>query len=402
VKMFRLVKEGTRALGARKLRTFFMMLGTIVGITALTVIMAIGAGTEREVMNRVKGFGFRAIIVSAGGGRGPLGPRATTTTLREEDVEAVRDRVSGIEAMSPTAMKVGVSIKRGAAQTNALVFAIEPDWHEAWEWFTSEGAPIEAEDMASLARVCVLGTSVSRELFGEASPIGEYVQIGNVRFLVKGVLESRGTSPVGSDFDNRALVPLTTGLRRLFNQDYLSQIRILVEDPDQLEPIGEQVRKLLRECHHITPPEEDDFRVRTAADVARMVRGVSGTMSTLLTTLAGLSLIVGGIVLMNILLISVNERTAEIGLRRAIGATRRDIFTQFLAESIAITSLGMLIGAGLGFGASTLVGSMTTMKVVISWTPFALGLGFSLMVGLFFGIQPARKAARLSPVQALR
>lgn len=402
MKMFRLVKEGTRALGARKLRTFFMMLGTIVGITALTVIMAIGAGTEREVMNRVKGFGFRAIIVSAGGGRGPLGPRATTTTLREEDVEAVRDRVSGIEAMSPTAMKVGVSIKRGAAQTNALVFAIEPDWHEAWEWFTSEGAPIEAEDMASLARVCVLGTSVSRELFGEASPIGEYVQIGNVRFLVKGVLESRGTSPVGSDFDNRALVPLTTGLRRLFNQDYLSQIRILVEDPDQLEPIGEQVRKLLRERHHITPPEEDDFRVRTAADVARMVRGVSGTMSTLLTTLAGLSLIVGGIVLMNILLISVNERTAEIGLRRAIGATRRDIFTQFLAESIAITSLGMLIGVGLGFGASTLVGSMTTMKVVISWTPFALGLGFSLMVGLFFGIQPARKAARLSPVQALR
>jgi len=317
-------------------------------------------------------------------------------------VEVIRSQVDGVAAMSPTIMKGGMTVRAGAAHTQAMVFAVEPDWHEAWDWYVQQGDAISADDMSSLARVCVLGTSLARELFGDTSPVGQYVQIGNVRFLVNGVLESKGSSPMGSDMDNRALIPLTTGMRRLFNQEHLSQIRLKVKDPDQLEAIADNIRSLLRQLHQITPAEEDDFRVRSAADVAKFVRGVSGTLSTLLTALAALSLIVGGIVLMNILLISVSERTKEIALRRALGATQRDIFTQFLSESLAITLLGMLVGSVLGWAIGGWLAAFTELPVGISWQPFGLAVTSALVVGLVFGVQPARQAARLNPAGALQ
>lgn len=403
MKLIRLVKQGLHALGSHKLRTFFMMVGTLVGIAALTVIMAIGAGTERTVMKRVSVFGFRAIMVMAGGGKTfPPSGTGNVTTLRLEDVDAIRSQVAGIEAMSPTAQKSGVSFKAGAAQSQATVFAIEPDWHLAWDWDVQRGDPISAEDVASLARVCVLGQSLSQSLFDDADPVGQFVQVNNVRFQVKGVLEPKGTSPMGTDMDNRAIIPLTTGMRRLFNQEHLSQIRLKLKDDSQLEATGEKIRAILRQRHHITPPEEDDFQVRTAADVAKFVRGISGTLSTLLAVLAGLSLLVGGIVLMNIQLISVSERTKEIGLRRAVGASQRDIFHQFLAESLAVTLLGMFLGSVLGWGISAGLTAFTPMAVALSWEPFALGITAALLVGVFFGVQPARRAARLKPVEALR
>jgi putative ABC transport system permease protein len=202
--------------------------------------------------------------------------------------------------------------------------------------------------------------------------------------------------------DMRVLIPLSTGLRRLFNQQHLGQIRIKMKDDRGLEEVAGQIRALLRERHHITPPREDDFQVRSAADVAKVVRGISGLLSKLLAALAALSLLVGGVVLMNILLISVSERVKEIGLRRAVGASQRDIFIQFVAESLAITLIGMLLGSALGW---TMIGGLaafTDIPAAVSWEPFTLGLALSLAVGLFFGIQPARRAARLHPVQALR
>jgi putative ABC transport system permease protein len=398
----RIVSEGIQALGANKLRTFFMMAGTIVGIAALTVIMAMGKGTEKKVMQRVNNFGIRAIMVTAGGGKGMSPPQEGITTLRLEDLEAIRNQVSGIEVLSPGVMKRGASIKAGVSQTQTTVFAVEPEWYDAWDWYIQSGDPISAEDVSTMGRACNLGKTLSRTLFGDASPIGEYIQIGNTRFLVKGVLESKGTSPMGTDFDNRVLIPLTTGMRRFLNQDYISYIRVKLKDPKDLTEIGDKIREILHERHHITPPQEDDFAIVTAADVAKMARGISGTLSILLIALAALSLIVGGIVLMNILLISVSERVKEIGLRRALGATQADIFQQFLAESLAITLLGMIFGCTLGWGGSMLVGMLIKAPVVISWEPFALAVVFSLMVGLFFGIQPARRAARLKPVEALR
>jgi putative ABC transport system permease protein len=207
---------------------------------------------------------------------------------------------------------------------------------------------------------------------------------------------------MGDEFDRRLVIPLTTGLRRLFNQDYITNIRVKVKAPAQIEAISGEIQQLLHERHHITPPREDDFAIFSAADIAKTARGISGTLTYLLAALAGLSLLVGGIVLMNILLISVGERKKEIGLRRALGATQGDIFRQFLTESLSVTIIGMVAGSLLGWGVSIAMARLTQSPVVISWEPFALALVFALVVGVFFGVQPARRAARLKPVEALR
>ena len=398
----RIAQEGARALSANKLRTFFMMAGTIVGIAALTVIMAVGKGTEKKVMKRVTSFGTHAIMIAAGGGKGFSPPQAGITTLRLEDAEAISSQIQGIDVVASFAVKRAMPVKAGSSQVQTGVMAISPQWHEAWDWYTKEGDPITAEDIATMARVCLLGTTSAKDLFGDEDPIGQYIQIGNVRFKVKGILQTRGVSPMGDDFDTRIMIPLTTGLRRLYNQDYITNIRVKVKDTNQLVPISEEIRKLLHDRHHITPPEEDDFAIFSAAEVANTARGISGTLTILLSALAGLSLVVGGVVLMNILLISVGERTKEIGLRRAVGARRKDIFMQFLMESLAVTLIGMVLGSALGWAASVILARVTQFPGVISWEPFALALAFALVVGVFFGVQPARRAAGLHPVEALK
>lgn len=403
----RIANEGISALLANKVRTFFMMAGTIAGIAALTIIMSIGKGVEKKVMTRVAGFGTNVIMVTAGGGKGFSPPQEGITTLRMEDAGAIRAQVQGVEIVSPFAIKRDMSVKSGSSQTQTTVMAGEPSFHDAWGWYTTEGDPITDEDEATMARVCVLGKNLVKDLFGKerasaSSVIGEYVQINNIRFKVKGVLEGRGISPMGDDFDSRLLIPLSTGLRRTFNQDYITNIRVKVKDPGQLAPLGDEIRKLLHERHHITPPREDDFAIFSAAEIAKMARGVSRTLTILLIALAGLSLLVGGVVLMNILLMSVSERTKEIGLRRALGATREDILWQFLAESLAVTFLGMFLGGLFGLGVCLILGRFTKVPMALSWEPFALAIVFSCMVGIFFGNQPARRASRLHPVEALR
>ena len=402
MRAMRIAQEGARSLNAHRLRTFFMMAGTIVGVAALTVIMAVGKGTERKVMKRVNAFGTHVIAITAGGGKGFSPPQEGVTTLRPDDAEAIRAQVQGVELLNAFAMKRGMPVKAGASQSQCVVTATDQNWHEAWDWHVTDGEPITDEDQASMARVCVLGTTTARDLFGNQNPIGEYVQVGNVRFRVKGILQTRGVSPGGGDFDSRVMIPLSTGLRRLFNQDYITNIRVKVGDSSRLPQMGEEIRQLLRQRHTITPPKEDDFSVFTAAEVAREARGISRTLTYLLIALAGLSLLVGGIVLMNILLISVAERKKEIGLRRALGATQGDIFRQFLMESLSVTIIGMLVGSLLGWGVSIAMARLTQSPAVISWEPFALALAFALVVGVFFGVQPARRAARLRPVEALR
>jgi len=402
MRLARISKEGARALSAHKLRTFFMMAGTIIGIAALTVIMAAGKGTEKKVMKRVNAFGTHAIMVTAGGGKGFSPPQEGITTLRLEDAEDIRTQIGGVDVVAPFAIQRGMSVKAGSNQVQTVVMAVTPEWHDAWEWYAADGEPITAEDTAAMSRVCLLGTLIAKDLFGGQNPIGEYIQIGNVRFEVKGILQERGVSPMGDEFDRRLVIPLTTGLRRLFNQDHITNIRVKVRDSREIESIAEGIGQLLHERHHITPPKEDDFAIFSAADIAKMARGISGTLTYLLGALAGLSLLVGGVVLMNILLISVSERVKEIGLRRALGATRRDIFTQFLTESLAVTVSGMILGSVLGWAASIVLAQVTQFPVVLSWEPFALALAFALVVGVFFGVQPARRAARLKPVEALR
>ena len=402
MRVYRIAKEGAESLLAHKLRAFFMMAGTIVGIAALVVIMAVGKGAEKNVMKRVNGFGTRAIMITAGGGKGFSPPQEGVTTLTLEDADAIRNQIAGIEVTAPFALKRGVPCKSEDAQVQTSVMAIEPEWHIAWDWYAKDGEGISAEDVATLARVCLLGTTLKRELFGDQDAIGQYVQINNNRFQVKGILQTRGTSPIGGDFDDRAAIPLTTGLRRLYNQDYITNIRVKVTDAAQIVRISREIRALLHERHHITPPAEDDFAIMSAAEVAKTARGISGTLTTLLSVLAALSLIVGGVVLMNILLISVGERKREIGLRRAFGAARKDILAQFLTESLIVTLSGMVAGSIVGWTIGFVLSHSTKLPIVISWEPFALAVGFACVVGIFFGVQPARRAANLHPVDALR
>jgi len=403
MKVLRIAREGINSLAANRLRTFFMMAGTIVGIAALTVIMAIGKGTERQVMKRVESFGPRAMMLVAGGGKTIGPPDSSVTTLTLADVRAIREEIPDLEFVTPQAWQTAATLRQDANQVQATMWGVEPQWHDAWNWYTAHGDGITDEDVATMARVCVLGNSAKRDLFGEADPIGQSLYINKVSVTVKGVLERRGTAGSGGgDFDNRILLPITTAMRRVLNVDYVGGIRIVTKNAALMADQSEQIIRLVRTRHRISPPAEDDFRITTPMAIAEVARGTSRTLSMLLMVLAGLSLLVGGVVLMNILLISVAERTKEIGLRRAVGATRRDIFAQFLTESLAVTVLGMLLGSGLGWGVALAVGRLTPLAAVISWEPFALALGFALLVGVFFGVQPARRAARLHPVEALR
>jgi putative ABC transport system permease protein len=402
MRLLRIVSIGFHALSDHKLRTFLMMAGTLVGVAALTVVMSMGKGTEKQVMKRVNSFGPRALMLIAGGGKDLPPPDFNIMTLTLEDAEAVRDTVEGIEAVAPAAFKRKLPVKSEGSQVQATVFAVDSDWHDAWDWYVTDGDPIAGEDVATMARVCVIGNTLHRDLFGDRSPIGEHIQIQGVRFRVKGILKKRGTSPMGTDFDNRALIPLTTGMRRLFNQDHITYVRIKVKTLKQIESVKSQVRQLIHDRHHIAPPQENDFRIVSAKAVGDLAHGTSGTLSILLTVLASLSLIVGGVVLMNILLISVGERKQEIGLRRAVGATRRDILVQFLTESLSVTLLGMALGSGLGAAITICLARATKVPVSLSSESFVLAGVYALLVGVFFGVQPARKAAAVNPVEALR
>jgi putative ABC transport system permease protein len=394
--------EALQSLAAHKLRAFLMMIGTVVAVLALTVILAIEKGTQIEVTNRVESFGTRLIKINAGGGKGYTKPLPSVTTLRLEDAEAIRSSLVGWDIVTSVAQRNNVPTKAGDMQSTASVYAVDADWHEAMDWPAEQGEGISGDDVGTLARVCVLGAGLAKSLFGSENPVGRDIDIEKVRFRVKGVLVRHDVSPGGEDENIRAVIPLTTGLRRLYNQDHLSYIRVRIANAGQVAAMAKEIRQLLHERHHIVPPQEDDFSIVTAGEVAEVARSISLTLTRLLTALAGLALLVSGAVMMNILLLGVSQRKSEIGLRRAIGATRRDVFAQFLCESLAVTLLGAAIGALLGWTVSALLPNFTKLKIAVSWEPFALAVACALVIGVLCGVLPAQRAARLNPVDALR
>jgi putative ABC transport system permease protein len=405
MKTNRIIINALKSLGKNKLRSFLMMIGIIIGILALTLIVSVGFGAKDLVMERVDKFGTKSLMIFAGGGI-QLSQRDAaqgSTTLKPEDAEFLAREIPEIIDLAPFSRKGNSGdIKYFEKSTTAAVFGATPSYASVWEWDVTQGEYITDEDMKTLNRVCLIGPTVKKELFGEKNPIGELIRIGNIQFEVKGILEPKGTSPGGGDMDNRIMVPLTTFLRRVANIDYLSGIKVLLHDSKQIEPVAENIKQVLRERHQLAEGVPDDFTIITPTEVTEMAEKVSGTFNIFLALLAGLSLITGGFVIANIMTISVNERKKEIGLRKAVGASSNKIVLQFLFEALAVTISGGIIGIVLGGGGAIVLGRVMQMPVSVSWESILVGVISASIIGIIAGIQPAKKAARLNPIEALK
>jgi putative ABC transport system permease protein len=331
-----------------------------------------------------------------------MGIGTGSQTLTYEDLAAIEKEVPNVRAAYPGLIKTMAPVKFRQQSVTADCFGVTPEFRDYRSWDVDSGEYLTDEDVRSTARVVLLGQTVARELFGEADPVGQTVRIENVAFRVKGVMAAKGANAGGMDLDNRVTVPVTTMARRLYNITYLSNVVVQLQDVTRMGETAQAITKLLRERHHIVPPKQDDFGVRTPEGVTAMFLGTSQSLTLFLGLVSAIALLVGGLVIMNIMLISVGERTREIGLRRALGARRRDILAQFLAEAVAVSALGGLVGLGLGAAGVWVLRLAANSPAVVSWQAIGVSVAFSIVVGILFGVYPARRAAQLSPVDALR
>jgi len=404
LKTLRIVKVAFKSLGKNKLRTFLMMIGIVIGIIALTLVVSAGLGAKKRVMDRVKIFGLDSLMIRAGAGQEMGRPSGgqQTVTLKIEDAEAIKQEIKQVIDVSPQVNRGQMEVKYLEKSTTTMVIGTTPSFASVWDWDAAKGDFITDEDVSGVARVCVIGPTVQRELFGESKPIGEKIRLGNIQFEIKGILEPKGTSPGGGDMDNRVIVPLTTFMRRLANIDYITNIKVRLKTTKGMDNTVASIQPLLRERHKLAPGVPDDFTITTPTEVTVMAEKVAGTFNLFLILVAGISLIAGGVVVSNIMLISVNERRKEIGLRKAVGAQKKNIMLQFLLEAMAVTFTGGVIGIVLGVAGSIILEAATKMPTAISWESVALGVIFSSLVGLVAGLQPARRAASLQPIEAMR
>ena len=385
------IKESFKGLGRNKTRTFLMMMGIIIGIATLTIIVSAILGAKSNVMEKVAKFGLNEISAFAGAGRVMGVPQdAPMTTLKLEDAEAILSEVKNVKTVGPSIQTRGAPIKSASSNTESIIVAATPEWAEVWDTQAAVGEFITQEDLTNMARVAVIGQTVAKELFGSEDPVGKQIHIRGVPFVVKGVLQAKGTAPTGQDMDSRTVIPLTTGQKRLLNKDNINLIKVKLREPAKMAKTVEEIRHLLRERHNLQAGVEDDFNIITPTLVTEIATEVSTALSLFLIVISGISLIVGGIVVGNIMLISVGERKREIGLRRALGARKKDILAQFLFESIAVTVSGGLLGVILGLAGGKILSLFTKLSMVISWEPFVLAFLFSGLVGVLAGISPAK------------
>jgi ABC-type antimicrobial peptide transport system permease subunit len=394
------VRVGTRGLALRKGRAALMMLGVAIGIVTLTVVVSVAKGAKVKVEGGIQNFGPDALIVAAGSPqfRGPGDERVTT--LVDEDVAAIR-ALPGVRVAMPQAVRVGQDVIARGKEQAAVVMGATPDYEEAWDWRVASGEHISEAQEASAARVAVLGSTVAKELFGDDDPVGESVRIGDQSFKVVGVLARRGASPMGMDMDNRVVVPLSTAMRRLFNVSWYSIVRVRATSVAEGEALSGRIETLLRERHRVGPADADDFAVRSPSAIRAMAAAMTKKLTTMLGLVSLIALVAGAVVLANILLAAVSERRAEIGLTRALGATRRQIVQQFLVEGVTVTLAGGAVGVTVGAVVAAAMGRMK-MPVVVSWEPFAIAVVASVAVGLAAAAIPARRAAAVDPATALR
>jgi putative ABC transport system permease protein len=405
MKIISTVRVSIKGLTANKLRTFFMMLGVLIGITALTVIVSVGQGAKVQVMQKMENLSaFGAVMVIPGGGmtRGLGSVDTVPATLTAEDAQTIQAEIPNVQDVALVQSKQGMSIKMGGQSTTTMVWGVTPNYPAIRPTPVARGEFFGVEEQMSQARVAVLGQDTAATLFGDADPLEQTIRIETVPFKVIGIQKKMGASPGGGNLDDRILIPQATAARRLFNLTNMTQLVVQINGREHVRGAAERVKQLLHERHHIAPGMPEDFSVRIAEQMLGILTGSSQTLTLFLSIVAALSLLVGGFIVMNIMLISVSERTKEIGLRCAVGARRRDILLQFILEAGVVTAAGGLIGVLLGVGGAQLASRLLGWPAALSWPAIIGAVLFAGIVGLVFGVQPARKAASLHPVEALR
>lgn len=399
-------RQAARSLWRYRLRTSLMMLGVLVGIASLAVLSSLGEATKRETMQRFKNMlgTFDAIIVRPGGGKTRGMPTLVNVppTLRFEDAKAIATELPGIKAVAEVQNAFDIDVKYREHATSPAIFGVSPNWLELRSEDVASGAFFSAEQDTSLSRVAVLGLDVRNQLFPGEDPLGKTIRIADVPFEVIGLLKSRGAGPAGASLDNVILIPINTASRRLFNRDFLTMLIAQVKDPEHSNEATNQVLALLRQRHHIEPPALDDFTITNPAVTMAQVSRAGNTLTKILTGVAVMALLIGGIVIMSLMSIAVSERRKEIGVRRSVGGAQHDVVFQFLCEAVFVSLAGGVAGVVLGWGGLQLVARMQHLPPILVWQPFAAAIALSLAVGVVFGLYPAWRASRVDPVAALR
>lgn len=397
--------EAWRAMGANRLRTFLTMLGMVIGVGAVIVMSAIGAGTQAKVKESIASMGSNLLIVLAGSmtsGGVRLGSGGVQT-LTISDASAMEE-LESILATAPTSSGSAQLIYQ-SANWSTQVTGTTPSYFQVRDWEIESGYPFMDSDVRGATRVVVLGKTIAQNLFGDEDPVGKTIRIKNSPYLVVGILAKKGQSLDGRDQDDTAIVPITTAQTKLFGSQFKGSVRfIMVEAASEsvMDKAEEEIAQLLRQRHKLRENAEDDFTIRNLTALANTAAETTKAMSLMLAAIASISLLVGGVGIMNIMLVSVTERTREIGIRIAIGAKQRHILVQFLLEALMISIIGCLIGVCVGVGGALLVQKFFSISVAITQSSIMISFLVATGVGVFFGFYPARKAANLEPIEALR
>ena len=392
-----------RALRRNKMRSMLTALGIIIGVASVVAMVAVGNGAQARITSQVSALGQNLLMVFAGSKKsgGVNSGLGSASAITLADAAAIQREVPDVAAVSPEVSVTAQAIANGRNWSTTVVGESQ-DYLRIRDWKLAAGSMFNESDIRSAAKIAVIGSKTANELFGPLNPVGQSVRIKNIPFTIIGLLESKGAGMGGANQDDRILIPYTTAMKRLTGDRYLRSVNVQIRSSDRMDIAQQQISSLLRQRHRLTSTQGDDFNIFNQKEIADTVNSISKIITLLLGSIAGISLVVGGIGIMNIMLVSVTERTREIGIRIAVGAEPGDIRLQFLIEAVTLSLLGGLIGVLCGVGASHLVGMFADFKAVVSTGSILLAFGVSSAIGIFFGFYPAHKAAALDPIVALR